>query len=68
MAQADDDPFSTAPLKKPAVHEIGQSLDLLSVSEIDERIEVLKAEIRRLSESRDAKAASRLAADAFFKS
>ncbi|NDA47113.1 MAG: DUF1192 domain-containing protein [Alphaproteobacteria bacterium] len=68
MALADDDPFSTAPVKKPAVHEIGQSLDLLSVSEIDERIELLKAEILRLTQSREAKAASRLAADAFFKS
>lgn len=68
MARTDDDPFSTAPLKKPAVHEIGQSLDLLSVDEIDERIDLLKAEIERLSQTRAAKAASRLAADAFFKS
>ncbi len=68
MARADDDPFSTAPLKKPPAHDIGQALDLLSVDEIDERIDLLMAEIERLKQTRAAKAASRLAADAIFKS
>lgn len=54
---------------RPAVgrHEIGQPLDLLSVHELDERIAALRAEIARLEQARAAKAASRAAADAFFK-
>lgn len=62
----DDDPLAPPP-KKPA-HEIGQSLDALSVDELDERIGLLRAEIERLQRARDAKAASRAAAAAFFKS
>jgi uncharacterized small protein (DUF1192 family) len=48
-------------------HEIGQSLDDLSVREIDERITTLQAEITRLEEARRAKQASHSAAAAFFK-
>ncbi len=55
------------PRPKP-VHEIGQDLSLLSVHELDERIEALRAEIARLEAARGAKEASRNAADAFFKS
>ena len=68
MAREDDDPFGVAPPKKPATHEIGQPLDTLSVDELDERMALLKAEIARLEEARVAKQASKLAADAFFKS
>ena len=67
MASADDDPFGLMPVKKKPAHEIGQPLDTLSVGEIDERIEVLKEEIARLATARVAKAASKLAADSFFK-
>ena len=67
MASADDDPFGLAPVKKKPAHEIGQLLDTLSVGELGERIELLKEEIARLASARDAKAASKMAADAFFK-
>lgn len=49
------------------IHEIGQDLSMLSLAEIDERIEALKAEITRLGEARAKKDASRSAADAFFR-
>ncbi len=48
-------------------HEIGQSLDDLSVQELDERITTLQAEITRLEEARRAKQTSLSAAAAFFK-
>jgi uncharacterized small protein (DUF1192 family) len=69
MALFDDeaDPFGK-PRKAPVHHEIGQLLDALSVDELTERIEILKAEIARLDEVRGRKLASRQAADAFFKS
>ncbi len=53
--------------KKKIAHEIGQDLSLLSISELRERIELLKGEIARLEAAADAKAASRSAADSFFK-
>jgi uncharacterized small protein (DUF1192 family) len=62
----DDDIFA-AP-KKKAAHEIGQALDVLSVGELAERIEILREEIARLEAARTAKAASAAAAAAFFKS
>jgi len=68
MAREDDDPFGIALPKKPATHEIGQPLDTLSVDELAERVGLLKAEITRLEEAKIAKQASKLAADAFFKS
>ena len=62
----EDDPFGA--VRKPvATHEIGQSLDVLSVAELDERIALLQAEIERLAAMRAAKEASRQAAAAFFK-
>lgn len=69
MALTDDDPL--APVRKPSQgkpsHEIGQNLDTLSVDELAERVELLRAEIERLEKARVAKQASRAAADAFFK-
>lgn len=56
------------PPKRKTVHDIGQDLSLLSVDELGERIDLLKAEIVRLEEARSRKQASRAAADAFFKS
>jgi uncharacterized small protein (DUF1192 family) len=53
--------------KKKLVHEIGQDLALLSVEELSERIEALKAEISRLEAATAAKRASRSAADHVFK-
>jgi uncharacterized small protein (DUF1192 family) len=60
--------FSDDDRPKPKViHEIGQDLSTLSLAELDERIEALKAEIARLTEARAKKDASRSAADAFFR-
>lgn len=53
--------------KPKTVHEIGQDLSMLSLAEIDQRMAALKAEIERLAEARVRKAASRSAADAFFR-
>lgn len=54
-------------VKKPSLHEIGQDLALLSLKEIDERIEVLQSEILRLEAARSSKDATKAAADAFFR-
>ena len=62
MAFIDDD----RPKKKIS-HEIGQDLSLLSVGELGERIDLLKAEIGRLEADRSGKQASRSAADSVFK-
>ncbi|MEA2934925.1 MAG: hypothetical protein QOD74_1571 [Variibacter sp.] len=58
----DDD----APKKKVA-HEIGQDLSLLSVSELSERVSLLRDEIARLEAAIERKRASHDAAGAFFK-
>ena len=63
------DPFlEEKPRPTPTAHEVGQDLSTLSVSELDERIEILEREIERLREARSKKEASRNAASAFFKS
>lgn len=59
----DDD--ALRPKKK--THEIGEDLALLSVGELRERVELLKAEIGRLEAAIGGKEASRNAADTFFK-
>ena len=62
MAIFDDEP------KKPVrVHEVGQELGLLSVGELRERIEQLRAEIRRLEAELEAKGATKSAAEALFR-
>ncbi|MFH6785773.1 MULTISPECIES: DUF1192 domain-containing protein [Methylobacterium] len=48
-------------------HQIGQDLSALSVSDLGERIEVLRREIARLEEDRRRKQASQEAARAAFK-
>jgi uncharacterized small protein (DUF1192 family) len=67
MAGDNDEIFGAPPRKAASSHEIGQSLDDLSVQEIDERITTLQAEITRLEEARKAKLASLSAAAAFFR-
>ncbi len=59
--------FDDEPVRKRPVHEIAQDLSLLSVSELAERIEALKAEIARLEADMDAKGSTRSAAEALFK-
>lgn len=53
--------------KKKIAHEIGQELTLLSVTELDQRVQLLKDEIARLEADKKNKQASRSSADAFFK-
>jgi uncharacterized small protein (DUF1192 family) len=53
--------------KKKVVHEIGQELALLSVSELAERIVVLKEEIARLEANIAGKQSVKSSADQFFK-
>jgi uncharacterized small protein (DUF1192 family) len=62
MTLFDDD----APQKK-RVHEIGQDLSLLSVTDLDERVAILQDEITRVKQARETKQASKSAADAFFR-
>ncbi len=54
------------PKKKP-VHEIGEDLSRLSLNELAERIEALRAEIVRIEQAIGHKRASADRADAFFK-
>jgi uncharacterized small protein (DUF1192 family) len=53
--------------KKKITHEMGQDLALLSVSELTERVNLLKDEIVRLEAEMARKRASKSAADVFFK-
>lgn len=53
--------------RKPAVHDIGQDLSLLSIEELSERIALLEGEAARLKQALESKRASRSAADQFFK-
>ena len=53
--------------KKKIAHEIGQELTLLSVTELNARIALLREEIARLEADIKGKQASRSAADQFFK-
>jgi len=53
--------------KKKIQHEIGQDLSLISVAELQERIELLRGEIVRLEADIARKQSSRASADQFFK-
>lgn len=63
MAAVDPDELP----KKKITHEIGQDLALLSISELSERISLLKDEIARLEAEIARKRVSKSAADLFFK-
>lgn len=58
--------FDDEPVKKVPTHTIGQSLASLSVDDLAERIQLLKAEISRLEGDMAAKSKSRQAADSIF--
>lgn len=61
-------PFSDdLPLKQPSSHQIGQEMADISIDEIEERIEILKQEIERLSAIRSRKQAAKNAAASAFK-
>ena len=61
------DPFADEPRPLSSGHEIGQDLSMLSIDELDERVEMLEREIARLKEARAKKESSLAAASAFFK-
>ena len=54
-------------IKKPKGHEVGMSIDTMSVEELAERITLLEGEIVRLKTAIEARDATRRAADAAFK-
>lgn len=54
--------------KKPAAHEIGCDISLLSVDELTYRVKLLQDEIVRLEEEKKNKSAGRLAAENLFRS
>ena len=62
MSLFDDEP------KKPAAHDIGADLSLLSADELDARVQLLKEEIKRLEAEKETKLAGRRAADSLFRS
>jgi uncharacterized small protein (DUF1192 family) len=53
--------------KKPEI-VVGENLDLLSVAELEHRVEALESEILRVKAAIASKRASKNAADAFFRS
>ncbi len=53
--------------KKPAGVMLGETLDLLSVSELEQRVCDLESEIQRVKSAIAAKQASKSAADGFFR-
>ncbi len=58
--------FEDEPKKPASRHEIGQDLSLLSVSELAERIRLLREEITRVEAELNAKSATKSAAEALF--
>lgn len=59
--------FDDEPVKKPKGHEVGMPIDTLSVSELEERIAMLEAEILRLRDAIAARQQTKAAADSIFK-
>ncbi len=53
--------------KRPVTHDVGMILDTLSVSELEQRIELLEGEILRLKAAIEARGSTRKAAEAAFK-
>ena len=68
MAIDDEEAVFGRPKPKAVVHVIGELLDALSAEELAHRIEALRSEIGRLEAAIQARAATRQAAAAFFKS
>lgn len=54
------------PKPKPAV-TVGDNLDLMSIADLEQRIEILESEIARIRQAIAQKRASKSAADAFFR-
>ncbi len=62
------DPEELLPRKPPPETVIGQDISSLSVTELEQRITVLEEEIARSKEALKARAATKNAAEAVFKS
>jgi uncharacterized small protein (DUF1192 family) len=67
LAKAREAAMNDEPERQKKAHELGEDLSLLSVAELKERVDALKAEIGRLEEAVRTKEATRSAADSFFK-
>ena len=59
--------FDDEQVRKPVVHEVGMLLDSLSIDELEQRIEILNAEILRLRNSIEIKSKTKTEADEIFK-
>ena len=59
--------FDDEPVKKPRAHEVGMPIETMSVEELGERIDILKAEIVRLEDAVAARKQTKAAADSLFK-
>jgi uncharacterized small protein (DUF1192 family) len=59
--------FEDLPKKPPSI-VVGENLDLLSVSELEQRVHALESEIERVKAAIVSKRASKSAADSFFRS
>ncbi len=53
--------------KKQSAHEVGSDLSLLSADELQNRIQLLQAEIARIEAEIEKKSSGRKAAESFFK-
>ena len=67
MAAFDEEGPFGAPKPKATAHVIGENVDALSAPELEERIGLCRVEIKRLEAAKAARAATKAAADSFFK-
>lgn len=63
MTRDDDDQG-----RRTLTHQLGEALDALSITELDERVELLRAEIARIEAARARKTQALASATGFFKS
>ena len=54
-------------IKKPKAHEVGMSLEAMSVEELQDRVRLLEAEIARVQAAIEARGQTRKAAESVFK-
>ena len=59
--------FDEEPRKPASAHVVGQDISLLSVDELSERIQLLKAEVERLEAERGKRGQTKSAAEALFR-
>ena len=59
--------FDDDQIKRPKAHEVGMVIDTMSIEELNERIDILKAEISRLEAAIGARQKTRSEAESLFK-